>query len=62
MARNDEKKSIRCSFCGKHQDQVQRMIAGPGRPISATSVSSCAWASWSDDVRPAEEGYAGRDP
>ena len=32
MARNDEK-SIRCSFCGKHQDQVRRIIAGPGAYI-----------------------------
>ena len=22
--------NIRCSFCGKHQDQVKKLIAGPG--------------------------------
>ena len=40
MARNDEKKSIRCSFCGKHQDQVRRLIAGPGA-IRATLIKYC---------------------
>ena len=33
MAKNDEKRSVRCSFCGKHQDQVRRLIAGPGAYI-----------------------------
>ena len=47
MAKNDDinKKSIRCSFCGKHQDQVSRIIAGP-EPISATSASPFATAFW----------------
>ena len=40
MARNDEK-SIRCSFCGKHQDQVRRIIAGPGAYISNVCVQLC---------------------
>ena len=41
MARNDEKKSIRCSFCGKHQDQVSRIIAGPGAYICNECVALC---------------------
>ena len=41
MARNDEKKNIRCSFCGKHQDQVRRMIAGPGAYICNECVQLC---------------------
>lgn len=24
------RQTYNCSFCGKHQDQVQRLIAGPG--------------------------------
>ena len=29
MAKNDDKqRAVRCSFCGKHQDQVRRLIAG----------------------------------
>ena len=43
MARNDEK-SIRCSFCGKHQDQVKRMIAGPGVYICDECVNLCVEA------------------
>ena len=30
MAKNDDKRTVRCSFCGKYQDQVERIIAGPG--------------------------------
>ena len=41
MARNDDKKNIRCSFCGKHQDQVRRMIAGPGAYICNECVQLC---------------------
>ena len=40
MARNDEK-NVRCSFCGKHQDQVQRLIAGPGAYICNECVQLC---------------------
>ena len=29
MAGNDDKKMLRCSFCGKLQQDVERMIAGP---------------------------------
>ncbi len=29
MKQNDEKTTVRCSFCGKGQDQVKRLIAGP---------------------------------
>ena len=30
MASRSETKKIRCSFCGKTEDQVRRLIAGPG--------------------------------
>ena len=30
MARYDEKKQVKCSFCGKSQEQVNRIVAGPG--------------------------------
>ena len=61
MARNDEKKSIRCSFCGKHQDQVRRLIAGPGAYICNECVQLCM-GILSDDVDLPEEGYAGEIP
>ena len=37
MARND----IRCSFCGKPQDQVNRMIAGNGSYICDECIRLC---------------------
>ena len=40
MAMNDERR-VRCSFCGKHQDQVKRMIAGPGVYICNECVNLC---------------------
>ena len=40
MARSDEK-NIRCSFCGKHQDQVRRIIAGPNAYICNECVQLC---------------------
>ena len=38
---NDEKKSIRYSFCGKHEDEVERIIAGPGAYICNECVQLC---------------------
>ena len=41
MARNDDNKSIKCSFCGKSQSQVNRMIAGSGSYICDECVHLC---------------------
>ena len=27
---NDEKGQLKCSFCGKTQEQVRKLVAGPG--------------------------------
>ena len=40
MARNDDRR-YRCSFCGKHQDQVRRLIAGPNVYICNECVKLC---------------------
>lgn len=37
----DEKELIRCSFCGKTQDQVKKIIAGPNVYICDECVSLC---------------------
>ena len=39
---SDDKKSLRCSFCGKHESQVERMIQGPGVRICDECVHLCA--------------------
>ena len=41
MARQEEK-SIRCSFCGKRETQVDRLIAGPGVYICSECVQACS--------------------
>lgn len=40
MAREDSKK-LRCSFCGKQQDMVERMITGPGVCICNECIDLC---------------------
>ncbi len=41
MARDNEQKLMRCSFCGKSQDQVEKLIAGPGVCICNECVDLC---------------------
>ena len=41
MTKNEDKRAIRCSFCGKHQDQVAKIIAGPGAYICNECVHLC---------------------
>lgn len=38
---NDDKGQVRCSFCGKAQDEVHRVIAGPGVYICNECVELC---------------------
>ena len=41
MARNDDKKNVRCSFCGKPQSLVDRLIAGNGSYICDECIRLC---------------------
>ena len=41
MAKNDTPKSIRCSFCGKAQENVRKIVAGPGVYICDECVELC---------------------
>ncbi len=58
MARNDESRHVRCSFCGKRQDQVKRLIAGPNVFICDECVELCL--HYLDDglLGEREEAYA----
>lgn len=40
--RSDERKQLRCSFCNKTQDQVRKLIAGPGAYICDECVEICS--------------------
>ena len=42
MAKNNEQQPIRCSFCGKRENQVSRLIAGPGVYICSDCVAACS--------------------
>ena len=42
MAKYEEKKQLKCSFCGKNQDQVKRLIAGPGVYICDECIDLCS--------------------
>ena len=41
MSKYDENKQLRCSFCGKPQSQVKRLVAGPGVYICDECVQIC---------------------
>lgn len=42
MAKYEDKKTVRCSFCGKAQENVKRIIAGPGVYICDECVGLCS--------------------
>ena len=54
MAKNPEQ-PIRCSFCGKRETQVTRLIAGPGVYICSDCVQACS-ELLHDDIVYDEEG------
>ena len=42
MARNDDRRTtVHCSFCGKSQDKVERIIAGPNAYICNECIQLC---------------------
>ena len=41
MYNDDEQTTIHCSFCGKSQDEVDKIIAGPGVYICNECVALC---------------------
>src|SRR5690625_1873997 len=38
---NDEKGQLKCSFCGKDQDAVRKLVAGPGVYICDECIELC---------------------
>ena len=42
LAKFEDNKSVRCSFCGKPQETVKRIIAGPGVYICDECVGLCS--------------------
>ena len=58
MPRNEDRKSIRCSFCGKPQSLANRLIAGNGSYICDECVRMCASIIGELPAAP-PEGYDG---
>ncbi len=42
MPKYEEKKQLKCSFCGKSQEQVKRLVAGPGVYICDECIGLCS--------------------
>lgn len=42
MSKFEDKKQLKCSFCGKNQEQVKRLIAGPGVYICDECIELCS--------------------
>lgn len=47
----NEDKEIRCSFCGKTQDEVTRLVEGPGVYICDGCIDFCASLLFDDEVK-----------
>ena len=58
MAKNEDRRSIRCSFCGKPQSMVDRLIAGNGSYICDACVRMCM-SIVDDNPLPKVAGYDG---
>ena len=59
MAKNDDRRSLRCSFCGKPQSAVNRLIAGNGSYICDDCVRMCMSIIGDDSSNNASNGYDG---
>ncbi len=57
MARTPSERNIKCSFCGKTQDMVKRIVAGPGVYICDECISLCRNIIEEDYVAEEETGY-----
>ena len=42
MAKSSMPRNVRCSFCGKTQDSVRRIVAGPGVYICDECIDLCS--------------------
>ena len=56
MPRSDIPKSVKCSFCGKAQENVKRLVAGPGVYICDECVELCT-SIIENEILEDEESY-----
>ena len=62
MPKGDKDKSIRCSFCGKGQEEVERIIAGPGVYICDECIKVCTNIIENDLYEDSEITYENEAP
>lgn len=62
MPKNDENKNVRCSFCGKPQNLVARLIAGPGVYICNECVDLCRSILDDEDYYPPQKSSSSQPP
>ena len=53
---------LRCSFCGKHADQVDRLVAGPSVYICDECIKTCVAVLEQHGGFPASGGAAQNGP
>ena len=61
MAKNDIPKSVSCSFCGKSQESVKKIVAGPGVYICDECVDLCTSIIAAEVYEDEEVGYTLND-
>ena len=61
MAKNDNPNNVRCSFCGKSQDSVKKIVAGPGVFICDECVDLCTSIIEAEKYEEDELGYTLND-
>ena len=61
MAKNDTPRNVRCSFCGKAQDSVKKIVAGPGVYICDECVDLCTSIIAAEQYEDDEVGYTLND-
>ena len=59
MAKIDDKRTIRCSFCGKPQDDVKRIIAGKNAFICDECIQLCVGILEEDMILPSSNKKVG---
>ena len=57
MGKNDTPKNLRCSFCGKTQDNVKKLVAGPGVYICNECVDLCTSIIEAEGLNEEDLGY-----
>ena len=53
---SDKDREIRCSFCGKTQDEVVRLVEGPGVYICDSCIEFCNSLLFDDEAGAAKRG------